>query len=143
MTTTRPLLYPLPVIGWKEYVTFPRLKLGALVAKVDTGARSAALHADTIEIAGRKVRFTINGKRYAAPLMGHKRVKSSNGISETRPVVRATMQLGHLVFKAEVTLTRRTDMGVPLLLGRSTIKGKFLVHPARTFILSRKGKHGR
>jgi hypothetical protein len=49
------------------------------------------------------------------------------------------IQLGSRQFKAEVTLTRRTDMGVPLLLGRATISGKYIVHPQRTFLLSRKG----
>lgn len=135
----RPFLYPLPLIGWKEHVTFPRLKLGPLVAKIDTGARSAALHADSIETVGRRVRFTIGHKRFAAPLAGHRRVKSSNGLSELRPVVRIMIQLGSRQFKVEVTLTRRTDMGVPLLLGRATISGKYIVHPQRTFLLSRKG----
>lgn len=139
MSATRPLLFPLPLIGWKEHVSFPRLRLGPLVAKIDTGARTAALHADSFEVTGRRVRFTIGNKRFAAPLSGHKRVKSSNGISELRPVIRATLQLGKRQFKAEVTLTRRGDMGVPLLLGRATISGKYLVHPARTFLLPRKG----
>jgi hypothetical protein len=140
MSVTRPLLYPLPLIGWKEHVSFPRLKLGPVVAKIDTGARTAALHADSFEMTGRRVRFTIGHKHFAAPLAGQKIVKSSNGISELRPVIRATLQLGSRLFKAEVTLTRRADMGVPLLLGRSTISGKYLVHPSRTFLLSRKGK---
>jgi hypothetical protein len=140
MAAIRPTM-PLPLIGWKEHVSFPRLKLGPIVAKIDTGARTAALHADMIEVTGRRVRFMIGHKRFAAPLAGHKHVKSSNGISELRPVIRATMQLGNRQFKAEVTLTQRGDMGVPLLLGRTTISGKYLVHPSRSFLLSRKEKH--
>ncbi len=139
MAVLRPFIHPLPLIGWKEHVSFPRLKLGPLVAKIDTGARTAALHAESFEVTGRRVRFVIGRKHYAAPLAGYKRVKSSNGISEMRPVVRATIQLGTRQFKAEITLTRRSDMGVPLLLGRNTISGKYLVHPSRTFLLSRKG----
>jgi hypothetical protein len=143
MVSTRPALYPLPLAGWKEFVIFPRLGLGPLVAKLDTGARSAALHADEITVSGQRVRFVIGGNAYRAALAGRKVIKSSNGISELRPVIHATIQLGASLFKTEVTLTRRSDMGVPLLLGRAAIKGRYLVNPARTFLLSRKGKASR
>jgi hypothetical protein len=136
----RPMLMTLPMVGWKEAVSFPRLKLGPLVAKIDTGARTSALHADTIEISGRRVRFTIGRKKYAAPLVGHKIVKSSNGISETRAVIRATLQLGTTTMKTEITLSDRSDMDVPMLLGRNTIKGLFVVHPGKTFLLTRRLK---
>ena len=139
------MLFSLPVIGWKEHVHFPKLRLGPIVAKIDTGARSAALHADVIEVSGRRVRFVIVGedgrkRSYRAPLVGHRRVKSSNGASETRAVIRATLELGNKTLRADVTLTDRKDMGVPMLLGRATIKGQFVVNPAKTFLLSRKRK---
>jgi hypothetical protein len=137
-STRRPTLFALPLVGWKEYVKFPKLKLGPLVAKIDTGARTSALHADSIEVAGRRVRFTIGRKRFAAPLAGYKRVKSSNGISELRAVIRATLQLGNVIMKTEITLTDRTVMDVPMLLGRNSIKGHFVVHAAKTFLLSRR-----
>jgi hypothetical protein len=134
----RPMLLSLPIVGWKENVSFPKLNLGPLVAKIDTGARTSALHADAIEVVGRRVRFVIDSKRYAAPLVGHKRVKSSNGQSETRAVIRSTLRLGGTVMKTEITLTDRTDMEVPMLLGRNSIKGLFVVNPAKTFMLSRR-----
>jgi hypothetical protein len=137
-TLKRPMLFSLPTLGWKEHISFPKLKLGPLVAKIDTGARTSALHADEISVTGKRVRFLIDGKRYAAPLVGHKRVKSSNGHSETRAVIRATVQLGKNTFKTEITLTDRTDMDVPMLLGRNSIKGLFIVNPAKTFLLSRR-----
>ncbi len=123
--TKRPMFFTMPIVGWKELVSFPKLKLGPVEAKIDTGARTSALHADEIEVTGKRVRFIIGGKRYAAPLVGHKRVKSSNGISETRAVIRATLQLGAKSMKTEITLTDRTDMEVPMLLGRNSIKGYF------------------
>jgi hypothetical protein len=144
MIARRPMLLQQAVIGWKELVRFPKLNLGPVVAKIDTGAQTAALHADHIEVAGRRVKFAIaddgEHKRYAAPLVGFKRIKSSNGHSEMRPVIRVTIELGATLIKAEITLTDRSDMGVPMLLGRNVIKGKFLVNPAKTFQLSRKGK---
>ncbi|MDE2446237.1 MAG: ATP-dependent zinc protease [Alphaproteobacteria bacterium] len=144
MSLTRPTLYPLPLIGWREEVSFPDFGSGLLVAKVDTGARSAALHAEGISIKGKKVSFTLQlgARRYhlEAPLIGTKRVKSSNGISELRPIVDILIQVGSHQFDVETTLTDRADMGVPMLLGRQAIKGHFLVHPGRSFILSRAKK---
>jgi hypothetical protein len=93
---------------------------------------------DAVGISGKRVRFMIGRKRFAAPLVGYKRVKSSNGHSQMRPVIRATLQLGPHMLKAEITLTDRSDMDVPMLLGRTTIKGLCLVHPARTFVLTKR-----
>jgi hypothetical protein len=144
MPPTRPTLFPSPLIGWREDVRLPQLGAGLLVAKVDTGARSAALHAEDIVVKGKRVTFTLelDGRRQAmdVALAGRKRVKSSNGHSETRAVIETTIEIGHHAFAAEVTLTDRADMGVPMLLGRKTIKGRFLVHPGRSFLISRKKK---
>jgi hypothetical protein len=145
MSLLRPTSHLLPLIGWKEDIGLPLLGHGKLVAKVDTGARSAALHAENIAISGRRVQFTIElgGKRKAclARLADLKRIKSSNGHSEMRVVIETEVELGTHRFLADVTLTDRADMGVPMLLGRAAIKGRFLVHAGRTFLLSRrKGK---
>jgi hypothetical protein len=144
MPPTRPTLFPSPLIGWREDVRLPELGAGLLVAKVDTGARSAALHAEDIVVKGKRVTFTLelDGRRQAmdVALAGRKRVKSSNGHSETRAVIETTIEIGNHMFIAEVTLTDRADMGVPMLLGRKTIKGRFLVHPGRSFLISRKKK---
>ena len=141
MPPTRPTLFTTPLIGWREDVRLPELGTGSLVAKVDTGARSAALHAENIVIKGRHVGFTmeLGGRRQRmdAPLSGAKRVKSSNGQSEIRAVIETTIEIGHYSFDAEVTLTDRADMGVPMLLGRNSVKGRFIVHPGRSFLISR------
>jgi hypothetical protein len=141
MPTLRPTLYPRPLIGWRERVVLPTLGLGPLIAKVDTGARSAALHAEDIIIRGLRVRFAIpnNGRKhhYELPIKGQRRVKSTSGHSEMRAVVETEIAIGPVKFTAEITLTNRTDMGVPMLLGRATIRGKFIVHPGRSFLVSR------
>lgn len=141
-STTRPTLFPLPLIGWREDVRLPALGAGSLVAKIDTGARTAALHAEDISIKGKRVSFTLElgGKRQETDvaLAGLKRVKSSNGLSEMRPIIESTITVGAFSFMAEITLTDRADMEVPMLLGRNSIKGHFIVHPGRTFLMSRK-----
>jgi hypothetical protein len=145
MTVTRPTLYSLPLIGWKEHVALPLLGAGQLVAKIDTGARVAALHAEDISIHGRKVRFTLvlsdHNRHCEAKLVDVKRIKSSNGSIEKRPVIETDIQIGMHRFSALITLTDRKDMGVPMLLGREVLKGRFLVNPSRTFLLKPKKAH--
>ena len=138
----RPTFHMLPLIGWKEDVGLPEIGIGKLIAKIDTGAKSAALHAENISIVGRRVGFTmeLGGKRRncLARLSELKRVKSSNGQSELRPLIETEIEIGLHRFNIIISLTDRTDMGVPMLLGREAIKGRFLVNPAKRFILSRR-----
>ncbi|MFN4141488.1 ATP-dependent zinc protease [Aestuariivirga sp.] len=133
--TTPPL-----VIGWREKVSLPQLGVGTFSAKIDTGARSAALHATEIRQEDHHVAFvlTLKGRNHhcTLPLKGMRRVKSSSGHAETRAVVETDVKIGKHILRMEVTLTDRTDMGVPMLLGRSSIGHDFLVHPTRSNILS-------
>ena len=133
--------------GWREYIALPALGIGPLIAKLDTGARSAALHAENIEIYQKdghaRIRFDVpldshskNVKSCDLLLSDERRVKNTGGGSELRQVVETELQLGEVSWQAQITLTNRTDMGVPMLLGRSTIRGRFLVHPGRSFVLS-------
>lgn len=135
----------LPIlIGWRERVRLPDIGVGPIVAKIDTGARSAALHAEDIRVSGSRVRFrvSVNGRHHQCELAikGRRRVKSTSGHSETRPVVETDVTIGGHRFATEITLTDRTDMGVPMLLGRVSIRGRFAVHPGRSFIVSREKK---
>ena len=144
MANLRPTIFPYSLIGWREELCLPELAPGLLLAKIDTGARSAALHAEDIKMTGNQVSFNLEiaGKRrkIETKLAGTKRVKSSNGYSELRPIIETIVELGAHRFEVEITLTDRADMGVPMLLGRGSIKGRFVVHPSRSFILSRKKK---
>lgn len=128
------------IIGWREKVSLPRLGVGTFSAKVDTGARSAALHATNIERDEHHVNFVLPLKKRhhhcRLPLKGMRKVKSSNGHTETRAVVETDVKIGKLTLRMEVTLTDRTDMGVAMLLGRSSLGPEFLVSPTRTNILS-------
>ena len=129
------------IIGWREKVSLPELGVGTFTAKIDTGARSAALHATAIHAGDdRHVNFTLplKGRNHHCrlPLKGLRRVKSSSGHSETRAVVETDVKIGRHILRIEVTLTDRTDMGSPMLLGRGSIGQGFLVHPARTNLLT-------
>ncbi len=139
---TASLTPPLSLIGWREHVRLPELGLGPVVAKVDTGALWCALHAEAIAVHGKRVRFSVRlGDRLhdcEARLQGSKTIRSSTGHSQNRLVIETELIVGHQAFSAEVTLADRTDMGVPMLLGRAAIRGRFMVHPGRTFILDAK-----
>jgi hypothetical protein len=138
---------PALLIGWRERVKLPRLGIGTIIAKVDTGARSAALHAEEIEQHGARVHFRVrvNDRDHACEgtLVGRRRVKSSSGHRETRMVIETDVLIGANRFPIEVTLTDRTDMGVPMLLGRAAMRGRFVVDPARSFIISRRKRKTR
>lgn len=133
---------PPALIGWREQVHLPKLGVGPIDAKIDTGARSAALHAEDIHVQGHRVRFLIpvNGRNYHCelPVHGRRRIRSSSGHSEVRIVVETDLAIGNQKFPIEITLTDRTDMGVPMLLGRAAMRGRFLVHPGRSFLISHK-----
>lgn len=137
----------LPVIGWREYVGLPDLG-GALVrAKIDTGARTAALHAFGLEL------FEKNGKEYArfaihpdhrspgpaviveTPVLGHRLVRNPGGRSEERPIIKTRLTIGRYRITAEINLTRRDNMGMPMLLGRQTVRRRFLVDPGRSYLI--------
>ena len=137
------------LIGWQETVSLPELGAGPIVAKIDTGARSAALHADDIKITGHgkrmKVRFKVQRRGSSSrriecemPLHDLRRVKSSNGQIELRAVISTPVEIGGRLLDAEITLTQRADMGAAMLIGRSSIKDLFLVDPSRTFLRSRR-----
>jgi hypothetical protein len=139
----------LPILGWREWVVFPELGVPAIKAKVDTGARSSSLHAihlEEVESSGSpRVRFTVlpiqdrshPAHRVEAPLVDRRSVRSSSGESSIRPVVRLEVCLGTHRWPVEVTLARRDDMGFRMLLGRTAIRGRFLVDPGRSFLIGR------
>lgn len=128
------------LIGWREKVSLPQLGVGTFSAKIDTGARSAALHATHIQQDDHHVTFVLalKGRHYNCrlPLKGMRKVKSSSGHTETRAVVETDVKIGKLILSIEITLTDRTDMGVPMLLGRASLGSQFLVHPTKPNIIS-------
>lgn len=141
---------PRPVIGWREFVELPELVGYPVKAKIDTGARTSALHAfglsisevDGITNASFEIhpdqRSARHSKAVTCEVLSFRRVRSSNGRSELRPVILTTAKIGNVEWPIEITLTSRDDMGFRMLLGRSAIRKQFLVHPSRSFLLSTK-----
>jgi len=132
----------LVVLGWREWVVLPELGIPALKAKVDTGARTSALHAFGIErLPGRRVRFRIHphqkddlGEVVAeADLIDERIVRTSGGHSELRPVIRTAVQMGKLELEVELTLSNRALLGFRMLLGREAIRGRFLIDPQKSY----------
>jgi hypothetical protein len=137
------------IIGWRETVALPQLGIGKIKAKIDTGARTSALHAFHIRTSDRQgkkiVHFQVhplqrNSKTTVsaeAELLEYREVRNSGGAAQLRPVILTEVQLGREKWKIELTLTNRDVMGFRMLLGRQAVRSKFLVDPGKSFIQSR------
>lgn len=141
------------VVGWREWVHLPELLDGEWVkAKVDTGARTSAIHAwdvQRFERDGREwVRFQLHPRQHddahvvsaEAPLVEEREVRSSNGDVERRVVIETAIALGGEHHRIELTLTNRDQMGFRMLLGRTGMAGRLLVDPGASYRLGG-GRH--
>ena len=140
---------PATVVGWREWIALPDLGVAAVKAKIDTGARSSSLHAMNVETFDRDgatwVRFDIHPLqggddlvvRTEAAVLEFRRVRSSSGHQSLRPVIGTTLALAGHNFHVELTLARRDEMGFRMLLGRQSVRGRFVVDPGRSFLIGR------
>lgn len=141
-----------PTIGWREWIALPELGIKSVKVKVDTGARSSAIHASNVEFFMRKgerwVRFDIHPEQKdtrttahaEARLVDQRTVRDSGGRSERRIVIRTQMRFLDEEWPIELTLTGRDTMGFRMLLGREAIRRRYVVDPARSFLGGRPQK---
>ena len=135
------------IIGSEEWCAFPDLALPAIKARVDSGAKTSAIHAFNIQTFRRDgvlwVSFEVhplqNSRRTVVrcekPVIDRRRVKSSSGASETRYVISAPLKMGEDVWDIEITLTNRDSMGYRMLLGREAMGDKLVIDPSCSFCL--------
>ena len=138
------------IIGWREWLALPDLGVRAIKAKIDTGARTSALHTfglEPFEEGGiLKVKFGVHAlqKRKdievdcVADVVDQRRVTSSDGQSERRYVIRTTVAMGELKWPIELTLTNRMSMRFRMLIGRGGISKLLLVDPAKSYLSGRR-----
>lgn len=136
-----------PVIGWREWLSLPELGIPQIKAKIDTGARTSALHAFALELVdGRnKIRFDIHPlqhdtsivKTCFAEVVDKRLVTDSGGHQEERYVILTPITLAGRTWPIEITLTEREDMLFRMLLGRNALRRRFIVNPARSFITTK------
>lgn len=137
---------PKRIVGWREWVGLPALNVTEIKAKIDTGARSSALHVFDIERFQRDgrsmLRFSVaiaqRTRQGAVPAeaeqIDERVVRSSGGHEQRRPVIITSLAWGGDVWPIELTLTRRDAMGFRLLIGREALRGRLIVDPGRSFV---------
>lgn len=135
------------VIGWQERVKLPKLKLKNVRAKIDTGARTSALHVENIS------RFEKDGEDWVkfqpvlrsdrhfpaieCPIHDIRSIKNTGGVPEERIIIRTPFVIASRRWSIDISLADRTNMTFPMLVGRLAFKGRSIaVHPRRTFLVS-------
>lgn len=118
----------LKTIGRREFVSFPSLNMNQLVAKIDTGAYSNAIHCKYIEIKNDTlyVKF-LNDEVHIFSNFAQKKIKNSSGEMEERFIIQTMIHLGGKKINTRISLTNRGSMRYPILIGRRLLKRKFLV----------------
>lgn len=136
-------------LGWREWCVLPELGIPAIKAKVDTGAKTSALHTFGIEPyeenGVRYVRFYVHPlqrnetvvRECAAPVADEREVTDSGGHSEMRYIIETLVQIGGESRRIEMSLTNRDTMRFRMLLGRKAMTGNIAVYPENSFINGR------
>jgi hypothetical protein len=135
-------------LGWREWLALPMLDIGAIKAKLDTGARTSSLSVVSVEEFERDgrlyVRFHVRPRRRSrrtiaceAPVIDRRPVTDSGGHTGDRWFIRTSVELAAQRFEADINLTDRRAMLFPLLLGRAALAGRFRIDPALSYTAPR------
>ena len=135
-----------PMLGWREWVALPEFGIAQIKAKIDTGARSSALHAETLEPYRKGgenwLMFTVQPKQKQnelliechAPIVDRRLVSDSGGHKQRRYVIETQLLFGQQLIQAEITLTNRDSMRFRMLLGRTAMNGHFIIDPNGSYL---------
>lgn len=138
-----------PIIGWREWVALPALGIQLIKAKIDTGARTSALHAFSLKPFAQnginKISFDIHPLQHntdeiitcVATVVDRRLVTDSGGHEEERYVIQTPISIAGQTWSIEITLTERENMLFRMLLGRSALRKRFIVNPARSFVTTK------
>ena len=135
---------PKAIVGWRELVALPELGLRHLPAKIDSGARTSSLHAEVLEQFERDgekfVRFAVDFPQQKvrqvceAVHVDIRGITSSNGETQKRFVIKTPLTIGSETFRVEISLANRADMKFPMLVGRSSLRRRFLVDSGHSWL---------
>jgi len=136
------------IVGQSEYVEFPELDLLNVPARIDTGARTSTIWASDISEENGHLSFVLfdkgcelfNGRTFIFTEYETRSVKSSNGISEDRYMVKFLVRLGGRKIRARFTLANRSQQKYPVLIGRNVLRGKFIVDIKHNHVKVSKGR---
>lgn len=140
------------IIGWSEYVSLPEWGITQLHAKVDTGARTSALHVEDIEPVGDgRVRFhVVMSRKHAhkrlavtAPVLKWGRVRSSTGHYSLRCFVRTRIRIGDVEKEIDISLVSREKMLHRMLVGRTALEHQFLVDVGKRRTIGKRRRAGK
>lgn len=140
----------LGIIGWREWVALPDLGVDKIKAKIDSGARTSSLHAHKLKVLKKNdedwVQFYVYPQQDSskekvwceAKIIEYRKIKSSNGLAEYRPVIQTTLKIMGQSWLIELSLTNRDEMGFRMLLGRTSLSRKFLIDVSKSFLTTKK-----
>lgn len=141
-----------PVVGWREWIRLDSLQLPPIKAKIDTGARTSALHAFKLETfvrgGSRWVRFSLHPNQRQpglvqvreAPIIDRRSIADSGGHRQMRYIIQTDLTLGGHTWPIELSLTSRDTMRFRMLLGRTALGDRFIIDPARSYCIGKKPK---
>lgn len=138
-------------IGWREWALLPELsgEAARIKAKIDTGAKTSAIHAFRIREVKRAGRacaeFYLHPEQKrkkpeifcSAPIKDRRLIRSSNGDVQERLVIEAILSMGGRAWRIDLSLANRDEMGFRLLIGRDALRKKVLIHPGKSFLLGK------
>lgn len=131
-------------LGWREWLSLPKLGIAAIQAKIDSGARSSALHVESWETYDKDgiehVRFTVRTgvgdelRTCRAKVVDRRPVTDSGGHVSERIFIRTALAIAGLSHRIEINLTNRRNMLFPMLLGRTAMARRYVIDPGRSYV---------